>query len=213
MISLTTLSLLGYRCRSLGFGMMDWNLDALVKEPWDQDADYEVETAVNRPKESYPTPVLTSGQTDARSIIKEMAKRYLSGEGSPVILSSNVKAIIDDWGDKRVAYQIVDVRSKRDYRSGHVPHSINIPWSKIAEIKNLKKLDPNRTIIVCSENGQTGILVSTLLSLLGYQAVAMLFGMMDWNKAYVDRSDRWDGVADYLAEYGNQYSPRGLNSR
>jgi len=201
MISLTMLSLLGYRCRSLGFGMMDWNLDALVKRPWDQEADYPVEIGVNRLKELYSTPILTSDQTDAKSIIKEMGQKYLSGEGSPVIRSSDVKAIVDDWDDKKVAYQIVDVRSKRDYESGHVPHSINIPWSKITEIKHLKKLDPNRTIIVCSENGQTGILVSTLLSLLGYQAVDMLFGMMDWNTAYVDKSDQWDGVADYTVEH------------
>lgn len=201
MLSCTILSLLGYRCNSLDFGMMDWNLDALVKKPWDQKADYEVEAAVNRPKESYSAPVITSNQTDAKSIIKEMARKYLSGEGSPVILSSDVKAIVDDWDHRKVEYQVVDVRSKRDYKRGHVPHSINIPWAKIAEIENLRKLDPSRTIIVYSDNGQTGQLTTTVLSLLGYHAVDMLFGMMDWNKAYVDSHNQWDGVARYPVEH------------
>jgi len=203
MISSTILSLFGYRCYSLDFGMMDWNLDALVKQPWDQKADYEVEDAVNRSNESYPAPVITTEQTDAKSIIKEMAKKYLSGEGSPVIRSSDVKAIIDNWHHKKVEYQVVDVRSKKNYEAGHVPHSINIPWAKIAEVENLRKLDPKRNIIVYSENGQTGQLATTVLSLLGYHAVNMLFGMMDWNKAYVDRSNLWDGVASYPVENEN----------
>jgi rhodanese-related sulfurtransferase len=203
MLSYTILSLLGYSCYSLDFGMMDWNLDALVKQPWDQEADYAVETKVNRSKEAYLPPVIESKQGDARDMVKEMAIKYFSGEGSPVIPSTDVKAIIDDWEHKKVEYQIVDVRSKRDYETGHVPFSIHIPWAKIAERENLKKLDPSRTVIVYSENGQTGQLATTVLSLLGYHAVDMKFGMMDWNKAYVDKSKQWDGVAGYPVEKGN----------
>jgi len=204
MLSCTILNLLGYRCRSLAFGMMGWNLDALVKEPWDQKADYEVELARDESKESYPLPVITSRQRDARSILKEMARGYLSGEGSPVIPSSDVKGIVDAWGHKEVEYQIVDVRSKRDYEAGHVPHSINIPWAKVAEVRNLKKLDPNRTTIVYSENGQTGQLATTVLSLLGYRAVDMKFGMMDWNSRYIDRTDMWRGAAGYPVEVSEE---------
>jgi len=203
MLSYTILSLFGYNCSSLDFGMMGWNLDALVKQPWDQQADHAVEAKVNRPKESYPLPVIESKQGDARDIVEEMAIKYFSSEGSPVIPSSDVKAIIDDWEHKKAEYQIVDVRSKRDYETGHVPYSIHIPWAKTAERGNLKKLDPNRTVIVYSENGQTGQLATTVLSLLGYHAVDMKFGMMDWNKAYVDKSKQWDGAAGYPVEKGN----------
>lgn len=200
MITYTILSLLGYKCNSLDFGMMDWNLDALVKKPWDKEADYDVETTRNTPQELYHPPTITCEESDVKDIIKEMAIKYLAGEGSPVILSSDVKAIVDNWEQKNIAYQIVDVRSKRDYETAHVPHSINIPLTKIAEIDNLKKLDPNRPVIVYSENGQTGQLAATVLSLLGYHAVNMLFGMMDWNKVYVEKSKLWDGSADYPVE-------------
>ncbi len=200
MISLTTLSLLGYRCRSLDFGMMDWNLGALVKEPWDQKADNEVETDARRLKESYPAPPLASDQAGAKSIIKEMARKYLAGEGSPIIRSSDIKAIVDNWQQKKVTYQVVDVRSKRDYESGHVPNAINIPWPEIAETENLRKLDPHKIVITCSDNGQKGQLATTVLSLLGYHAVNMLFGMMDWNQTCVDSLNRWDGVAAYPVE-------------
>ncbi len=207
MISLTMLSLLGYESHSLDFGMMDWNLDALVKEPWDREADYEVEKAVNMQRESYPLPTIESHLPDAGSIIKERARAYLAGAGSPIIRSSSIKGIVDDWDHKKAEYQIVDVRSKVDYEAGHVPRAINIPWTEIADTKNLRKLDPHRTVITFSDNGQTGQLAATVLNLLGYNAVNMLFGMMDWNKAYVDSPRQWDGAAGYrIAVWGTNES-------
>jgi beta-glucanase (GH16 family) len=203
MLSYTILSLLGYRCQSLDFGMMDWNLDALAKEPWDQQADYEIETTVNLPKETYPLPTMTSDQNDIKSLIKEMATKYFAGEGSPIIASSDVKAIIDDWEHKKTEYQVVSVISRKDYETGHIPHAINISLEKIAELNNLKKLDPNRTTIVYSDNGQTGQLAATVLNLLSYKAAALKFGMMDWNKSYVNKSHQWDGTATYPFEKGN----------
>lgn len=203
MLSYTILSLLGYRCHSLDFGMMDWNIGALVKEPWDQKADYEVETTANKPKETYPLPTITSEQSDHKSLIKEMAIKYFAGEGSPIITSSDVKAIIDDWEHKKSEYQIVSVTSRKDYEKGHIPHAINISLEKIAEIDNLTKLNPNRTTIVYSDNGQTGQMAATVLNLLGYKAAALKFGMMDWNRSYVDISQQWDGTATYPIEKGN----------
>jgi len=201
MISSTILDLLGYRCKSLDFGMMDWNLDALVKDPWDQTADYEVETTINSPKESYSTPIIVSDRFDTKSIIKEMAIKYLAGEGSPIIRSSDVKTIVDNWEQNKAEYQIVDVRSERDYETAHVPNAINIPWAAIAESDNLRKLDPHKTVIVYSENGQKGQLATTVLNLLEYPAINMLFGMMDWNKNYVESRNQWDGEANYPIEH------------
>ena len=202
MLSYAILSLLGYRCKNLNFGMMDWNLDALVKEPWDQKADNEVESTANTPKETYPLPTITSEQTDHKSLIKEMAIKYFAGEGSPIITSSDVKAIIDDWEHKKTEYQIVSVTSRKDYEKGHIPHAINISLSEIAEIDNLTKLIPNRTTIVYSDNGQAGQLAATVLNLLSYKAAALKFGMMDWNRSYVDISQQWDGTAAYPIEKG-----------
>jgi rhodanese-related sulfurtransferase len=197
MLCSTILNLLGYKSCSLDFGMMDWNLDAMVKEPWDKEADYEVDKGMRDVRETYPTPSLASKETGARSIVKEEAKRYFASEGSPIIRAAAVREIVDNWEEEAAEYQIVDVRSRRDYEKGHVPNAINIPLAEIAELRNLTKVDPNRMVIVYSENGQTGQMAATLLNLLGYRAVNMLFGMMDWNVAYVDWTARWDGAASY----------------
>ena len=96
---------------------------------------------------------------------------------------------------------MVDVRSRADYAKGHVPHSVNIPWTSVAEKSSLVQLDPNKTAILYSENGQTGQLATTVLSLLGYHAVDMKFGMMDWNKSCVDSSAQWNLAAGYPVEF------------
>lgn len=96
--------------------------------------------------------------------------------------------------------QIVDVRSTRDYAAGHVPHAIHIPWARLAEGRSLRQLDPVRTTVVCSENGQVGQLAATVLNLLGYRAVALKWGMMDWNAGRVARSQLWTGAAGYPVE-------------
>jgi len=191
MLSATMLNLLGYKSRSLNFGMMGWNPEALVKPVWDLQADYEVETIINEAKDRYTLPIIMINQADAKDIVKEMARKYLGSEGSPVITSSAVKDIVDNWEQKKAEYQIVDVRSSSDYQAGHLPHAINIPWNTIADIENLRKLDPERATIICSENGQIGQLATTVLCLLGYRVVDMKFGMMDWNNTFVNMTDQW----------------------
>lgn len=200
MLACTTLNLLGRPCRSVHFGMMGWNAAALEGDPWDGEADYAVESTANAPGESYLPPVITSDEPDLPGLVAEQAGIFLSREGPLILSSSEVKAIVDDWASKESEYQIVDVRSADEYASGHVPHALHVPWRDIAEIDSLTKLDPGRTAIVYSENGQTGLLAATALNLLGYRAVAMRFGMMDWNAGQVAASRLWPGPADYPIE-------------
>jgi rhodanese-related sulfurtransferase len=202
MLCCTILGLLGYPCRSLDFGMMGWNRDALVKQPWDREADYPVETAAGGSPERYPLPVITGAEHEARSLIRQRARAYLEGEGSPVIAAAAVKAIVDDWDRKRAEYQIVCVEPGALYRRGHVPHALDIPLPGLARTASLRRLDPAKTILVYSRNGQTGQCAATLLNLLGYRAVAMRFGMMDWNCSYVDPADQWHEAAGYPVEQG-----------
>lgn len=209
MLVCTTLNLLGRRCRSVHFGMMAWNVGALGFDPWDGEADYPVEAGPDTAADTFALPVIASDREDVREIIQDQAAKHMSREGSPVIGSADVKGILDEWGVKEREYQVVDVRSREEYEAGHVPHALNIPWRDIAEIENLKKIDPERTAIVYSDNGQTGMLASTVLNLLGYRSVGMRFGMMDWNAAQVGESRAWSAAAGYPVEG----SPAGPETR
>lgn len=203
MLVYTILGLLGYPCCSLDFGMMDWNLGALVKDPWDQEADYELETTATAGAEEYGFPDLVIAADDVGDMIRGAAQKYFERGGSPVIRSADVKAIVDCWSDESARYQIADARSTDDYETGHIPNAINIPLGEIAERGRLSQLDPAKTVIVCSENGQMGQLACTILNLLGYRAVNLLFGMMDWNVACVREEYQWDGTAGHAVELEN----------
>jgi rhodanese-related sulfurtransferase len=116
--------------------------------------------------------------------------------------------LVDDWGFQQQRFQIVDVRSKMACEAGHLPNALSIPWRNVAGVNSLRRIDPRKTAVVYSENGQIGQLVATVLNLLGYRAVALKFGMMGWNSRYVKEADLYRGAAGYGVEVSA--SPPGL---
>ena len=57
--------------------------------------------------------------------------------------------------------QIVDVRSKAEYKAAAHPKSINIPLDELE--KQIKKLDPSKPVLVCCASGvRSGSAVSVL---------------------------------------------------
>jgi phage shock protein E len=56
---------------------------------------------------------------------------------------------------------LIDVRSKGEFASGHNPKSINIPLDELNQ--ESKKLDKNKTIILCCASGtRSGVAVGIL---------------------------------------------------
>jgi rhodanese-related sulfurtransferase len=78
---------------------------------------------------------------------------------------------------------LLDIRKKEDYlNSGHIPGSINIFWQDIFHRENLKKLpcplhQPDYTIVLICYVGHTSSQTLVLLKLLGFNVVALKFGM------------------------------------
>ena len=77
---------------------------------------------------------------------------------------------------------ILSVRSPEHYALGHIPGAINIPWKSVAELDNLAKLPKDKQIVVYCYTGHTGQIATTVLNLLGYDAINLKFGMMGWTK-------------------------------
>ncbi len=96
---------------------------------------------------------------------------------------------------------IVDLRNPDSemhelYYCGHIPGAIHIPWRQITQLQNLSPLPKDRQIVVYSNTGQTGGQVAAILSILGYNAVNLKWGMTSWTKdpssapqRYVKESD------------------------
>ncbi|UCC17037.1 MAG: rhodanese-like domain-containing protein [Dehalococcoidales bacterium] len=98
---------------------------------------------------------------------------------------------------------IVDLRSPDSemaelYYHGHIPSAIHIPWRKITQLKMLASLPRDRRIVVYSNTGQTGGQAAAILSVMGYDAVNLKWGMTSWTVDQKAAPDRYDRERDII---------------
>lgn len=87
--------------------------------------------------------------------------------------------------DKKSDFLIVDVRpNPKEYKDGHIPGSIFIPYNEILKPENLGKLYKDKKVILVCVTGQNSNLPIVALRALGYNAYSMLFGYTAWIKDY-----------------------------
>ena len=103
-----------------------------------------------------------------------------------------------DDGDKAVGYQkitpavvkerlakgekliIVDVRTKEEYDSGHIPRSLLIPYDEMEATAASLLPDKNASIIVYCRSGRRSEIAAKSLVKLGYTNAADLGAITDW---------------------------------
>lgn len=64
---------------------------------------------------------------------------------------------------------IVDVRTKEEYRAGHLKDSVNIPLSTLSS--GLKKINKDKVIITCCASGARSASASSFLKANGFTKV------------------------------------------
>jgi rhodanese-related sulfurtransferase len=72
---------------------------------------------------------------------------------------------------------ILDIRDKEAYDEGHIKGSKNIFWMDLLKDENLKKLPDNKKILLVCYVGHTASQMLVALKLLGFDAMALKFGM------------------------------------
>jgi phage shock protein E len=65
--------------------------------------------------------------------------------------------------------KIIDVRTKEEYSSGHIPESINVPLHDL--LNSLKKIEKNKPLIVCCASGMRSASAKNILLSRGYTNV------------------------------------------
>lgn len=106
--------------------------------------------------------VSACGQDSAMIANTELAKRVQAGDDMLVVL---------------------DVRTPREYASGHVPGAINIPVDQLSEkINTLRARDNAETVVYC-ESGRRAGRAESMLKDAGFLNVVHLQGdMAQWRK-------------------------------
>lgn len=98
---------------------------------------------------------------------------------------------------------IVDVRNSDSemrelYYCGHLPGAVNIPWRQITRLKMLSMLPKDREILIYSNNGQTGGQIAAILSIMGYDAVNLKWGITSWTTDETAAPERYSRKRDIL---------------
>jgi rhodanese-related sulfurtransferase len=62
--------------------------------------------------------------------------------------------------------QVVDVRSREEFASGHLKGSVNIPLHELS--KNLSKIRKDKAVVVCCASGARSASAKSLLQSHGY---------------------------------------------
>jgi len=178
------LNLCGYDASNLKWGMTGWTKDTEVAPyRWDPESamDYPVVTTANTLTGNFAFPTVeNTASTSEAEIIRTACYNYASGKHGD-ISATDLYTLTTD-GDPANDPIIVSVRSAEQYAKGHIPGAVNIALKDIAKKENLRKLDPNKQIVVYCYTGRTGSQATAILNVLGYNAVNLHWGMTSWTK-------------------------------
>lgn len=91
---------------------------------------------------------------------------------------------LKEWMDREMGVCILDVRSTKEYKSGHIPDSINIGHKELtARLDELKPYKKHKIVVYC-ERGVRARIARNTLKKAGFSEVYHLIGdMAGWIKA------------------------------
>ena len=125
-------------------------------------------------------PVFAEDETTRKmSDILMTAKETVNYQVSADEVNMWIKTKADD-------FMVIDVRPNKDeYKAGHIPGAIHIPYHSILTPENLKCLQKDKKIILVCGTGQLENMPVVPLRMLGYEAYTMTFGYAAWIKGFV----------------------------
>lgn len=77
-------------------------------------------------------------------------------------------------------YWILSTRSQKDYDAGHVEGAVLITRTDFAKEESFANVPKDKKIVSYCYTGTGAAFVSTMFNLMGYDAAAMTYGMVDW---------------------------------
>ena len=116
---------------------------------------------------------------DTTKIIREAADSYLSAGKPPVITPDKLYKYLTDDDPTNDPY-ILDIRKPDDYAKGHIPTAVNVPFRQVFKEENIANLPKDRLIVTVCYTGHTASQTAALLNAMGYDALALKFGICSW---------------------------------
>jgi len=111
--------------------------------------------------------------------MRETIYNSLNMGKSPAIKASDLYEKLNDSDSSNDPF-IVSIRKSQDYEQGHIPGAVNIPLSSLFTKENLSKLPFGKQIVMVCYTGHTASQATALLNAMGYNAIALKWGMCSW---------------------------------
>lgn len=179
------LNLMGYKAAQLEWGLMGWSRNDVALGPASRFPESQEDFPLAAPPKealmSYVRPTLATGKASLGEILVARGDAVEAADKTVSMTAEAVKGLLADTDPANDPY-IVDIRAPADYAKGHIAGAVNIPAAKVYQDCYLAMLPPSRRIVVADYNGQTAVGTSYMLSILGYNARGLQFGMMGWSK-------------------------------
>ena len=112
---------------------------------------------------------------------------FLGALGSVIAAEppSLTPAAAETWLAATPAAQIVDVRTREEFATGHLAKAALIPWTDADfRARVLKELDPKKPVLLYCRSGRRSAAAATALSELGFTDLRHLDGgILAWQQA------------------------------
>lgn len=181
----TVLNLMGYNAMQLAWGTMGWTKNDAALGPAtrfpDSQQDYPVETAANTVAVTHPFPAIATGKSTLGEILVARGDAVEAADRTVSMTAEQVQALLTDADPANDPF-VLDIRGAEDYAKGHIKGAVNIPATTVYHERNLASLPQSRRIVVVDYDGQNAVGVSYMLSILGYNARGLQYGVMGWSK-------------------------------
>ena len=171
------LNIHGYDAIALKFGMTSWSKNSTIAP-----------SGYNRGKDCHNYPVFigeeigdlaTANLADSGDVILTATNEFLNSGKSTMITA---EALYNNLNDNYASNDpfILSIRSTEQYDNGHIPGAVNIPFRSVFTGENISKLPMNKKIVVVCYTGHTASQVTSMLNVMGYDAVCLKWGMCSW---------------------------------
>jgi len=115
-------------------------------------------------------------ETLCPEVLKEMRQTVAETPDSwNYVTAPDLQKMMKD--KRRKPLYLLDVRKPGDFQKGHIEGAENIFWLDLLKPESLKKLPTDRKIVIICYVGHTASQMLFALKTLGYDAVALKFGM------------------------------------
>jgi rhodanese-related sulfurtransferase len=198
------LNMMGYEAVALEWGMASWagatDSPASYNKTRDTVSDWGTDYtsgATAGPTETYPFPVVENTESpDKAAIILAAANAYLTNGTRRFDMKSSdlyqalkfnpqtaAQLFLSTFftgsatGNPYTVPFVLDIRDTASYNKGHLSRAVHVHWKDVFKTDNLNKLPSDQPVLVYGDTGHESSAVAALLSLLGYDARNLRWGI------------------------------------